>query len=516
MNDLKILDCTFRDGGYYTDWDFSEEIFSTYISSMVELPVEYIEVGYRNLPVEKYMGEYFYTPIYILDKIRKLGYHKKISLMLDIKNVDMNDLNQLLDPCRGKAELIRMAVAPQDFQKALKISKEIKNKGFKIGLNLMYVSKWVNDNDFISGFKTAEGVVDYLYLVDSYGSIMPEDLARVITKIKSIINIPLGFHGHNNIELAFVNSLVAIKNGCSFIDATVTGMGRGAGNLKTELLLTYLSSINAVMFSFSHLSNVVGVFTDLQKSYNWGTNLPYMISGANSLPQKDVMDWIGKNRYPLETIIHALQNQKEKINDNLKLPSFRPNVTYKKALIIGGGSSVPENWFALRELLENWEDFCIIHSSARNATSFLEIDKDQYYCLVGNEGYRLIKNFKNIDMFKGTCVLPPYPRKMGTFVPEQIKKNAKELSKIDFIDKYEDSPLVLAIQSSKDLGVEEIYFIGFDGYMSLENSLQYELSVENQEIIDELLRTDFYKKIEFLTPTRYKRIPQGSIFAYLK
>jgi 4-hydroxy 2-oxovalerate aldolase len=409
-----------------------------------------------------------------------------------------------------------MAVAPQDFQKALEISKKIKNKGFEVGLNLMYVSKWLNDDGFILKFKTAEGVVDYLYLVDSYGGIMPEDLGNVIARIKSITTIPLGFHGHNNIELAFINSLVAIKNGCSFIDATITGMGRGAGNLKTELLLTYLSSINVIKFSFSHLSEVVGVFTDLQKSYHWGTNLPYMISGANSLPQKDVMDWIGKNRYPLETIIHALQNQKEKINDNIKLPPFEPNVTYKKALIIGGGSSVSEKWFALNELLKNWDDFCIIHSSARNATSFLGINTNQYYCLVGNEGHRLIKNFKDIDKFEGTCILPPYPRKMGTFVPEQIQEDVKELSRIDFIDKYEDSPLVLAIQSAKDLGTEEIYFVGFDGYMSLENSLQYELSVENQEIIDELLKATFYKKVEFLTPTRYKRIPQSSIFAYLK
>jgi 4-hydroxy 2-oxovalerate aldolase len=120
-------------------------------------------------------------------------------------------------------------------------------------------------------------------------------------------------------------------------------MGRGAGNLKTELILTALNSKNGMEVDFNALGNVVSAFDGLLSEYGWGTNLPYMISGSNSLPQKDVMDWVGARYYSFNSIIQALQNQKNKVPDNENLPVLDSEEKSEDVIIIGGGKSVEEH-----------------------------------------------------------------------------------------------------------------------------------------------------------------------------
>ena len=109
-------------------------------------------------------------------------------------------------------------------------------------------------------------------------------------RFRKVLTIPLGFHGHNNLEMAFTNARMAIDYGADLIDCTITGMGRGAGNLKTELMLTYLKATNNLQFNLLALNTLINEFKVLQSQYKWGTSLPYMVCGAYSLPQTEVMD----------------------------------------------------------------------------------------------------------------------------------------------------------------------------------------------------------------------------------
>ena len=159
--------------------------------------------------------------------------------------------------------------------------------------------------------------------------------------VKSNTSCPVGFHGHNNLELALVNTLTALEHGAEIVDATILGMGRGAGNLKTELLLTVLNSKFGYDVNFNALGDVVGGFEGLLEKHQWGTNLPYMISGSNSLPQKDVMDWVTTRFYSLNSIIRALENQKNKVADNQSLPVFEAE-HFTNVVIVGGGGNAQE------------------------------------------------------------------------------------------------------------------------------------------------------------------------------
>lgn len=509
----KILDCTLRDGGYYTNWDFSADIVKKYFTAFNQLPVDYLEVGYRSKPMKNYLGEFFYCPDYVLENIRSLS-QKKIVIILDEKDVVRDDAAALLEPCKGIVTMVRMAIDPKNFQRALGLAEEVKKMGFEVGFNVMYMSSWKGQKEFLELIKEVDGIADIFYMVDSYGGVFPNDVKDIYGLVREKSNVPIGFHGHNNLEMGLINTLTAIECGAEMVDSTITGMGRGAGNLKTELLLTALNARDGLEVNFNALSLVTDAFEELQKEYEWGTNLPYMVSGANSLPQKDVMEWVSKRYYSFNSIIRALHNQKEKVKDNENLPVHEPTKRYSKALIIGGGPSSLKHQKAIRSFIENEEDICVIFASSKNAGHFADIRKDQYYSLVGNEGFRLSAVFDKIDNFAGTCILPPFPRKMGTFIPEKIRNNSFELKDVTFTSLVNDSHTVLALQTAMELGVKELYITGYDGYSESKiGTKEQELFVENEALFKDLAAHGIQPVA--ITPTRYKNLRPDSVYAHL-
>jgi 4-hydroxy 2-oxovalerate aldolase len=513
MKEFKILDCTIRDGGYYTNWDFDAQLIEKYIKSMNALPIDYLEVGYRSPKLEGYYGEYYYCPDYVLQKL-KLFSNKKLVIILNEKDVNIGIVNDLLMPCVGIISMVRIAIDPENLIRAIDLAKCIKTMGFEVGFNVMYMSKWKQQPNFLASLKNVEGVADYFYMVDSYGGVYPEDIKEIYNIVRSQISTKIGFHGHNNLELGLINSITALQCGADIVDVTITGMGRGAGNLKTELLLTSLNQRIGLEVDFNALSTITDSFIELQKNHEWGTNLPYMVSGANSLPQKDVMDWVGKRYYSINSIIRALYHQKSNSKEDEKYLNFENNRRFKEVLIVGGGRSILFHQVSILNFIKKRQDLCIIHASSRNAGVFKGKKLTQYFCLLGNEGLRLEKVFEGLGEFDGECVLPPSPRKMGTYVPQAIAEKVRELAKITFTEKLKDTHTTLALQTAIDLGAESIYVVGYDGYEG-DNLGQKELELLSE---NELLFENFtnFTNLELtsLTSTKYKNLRKESIYSY--
>lgn len=512
-NSPKILDCTLRDGGYYTQWDFKRDLVRIYLESMNKLPVEYLEVGYRNPEMEGYYGEYYFCPESTLKWINSIS-NKKLAIILNEKDVSNALVHKLLSPVKEQIHLVRMAVDPANFSRALDTAQAVKELGFEVAFNVMYMSKWSKYPEMMDNLSKLDGTIDYFYLVDSYGGVFPDQVKATLAQLKSKTKVQIGFHGHNNLEMALANTLTAVENGIDIIDATITGMGRGAGNLKMELLLTVLNSKHEGEIDFNALSEVTGAFQVLQKQYGWGTSMPYMVSGANSLPQKEVMEWVSKKYYSINSIIRALGNRTKGVKDNESYPTFNPLNKVSEVLIIGGGPSARYHGDAIARFLKNRPEMPIIHASSKNAMAYRDVSNPQYFCLVGNEGVRLEKVFQNLKSFSGQCILPPFPREMGTYVPLQLRNKTCELNEVSFTKLVSDSHTAIALQATKLMKAKTVYFVGYDGYQggSIAQKDQ-ELFTENTKLFEDALQYDL--NCISLTPTKYGALASSNVYQFI-
>ena len=511
---IKILDATLRDGGYYTNWDFETEVVDAYIQAMNALPVDYLELGYRNKPTKEYLGKFGYCPVSVLKHIRQ-NCTKKLDVMLNEKSTSPADLDALLGPIIGLVDMVRIAIDPKNFERAVVLAKAVKAMGFEVGFNVMYMSKWMTEYpEFLEKLDVLDSFADLFCMVDSFGGVTPEDVTAITKTVREHTICPLGFHGHNNLQLGLINTITAIKLGVDYVDATILGMGRGAGNLNMELLLTYLNAYEGLKVDFNVLGDVVSAFAPLLEKHRWGTNLPYMLAGANRIPQKEVMDWVTNRVYSFNSIVRALENRKNNTVDNAQFPHFQLEKKYDKVLVIGGGNSCIKHIEGIKEFIAKENSIAIVFATARQAKAYQDIKVPIYYTLVGNEGRRLTANV-GAKKFNGTCVLPPYPRTMGTEVPVYAEGHTVELTEITFTNQFKDSVTTIALQLAMNLTDGDIFVIGYDGYPgNVLSEKEVDLTNENKTIF-RAYEEARGKKLQSLTPSLYKDLEIVSVYQFI-
>ena len=506
---MKILDCTLRDGGYYTNWDFDQELANDYFKLVKSLPIEIIEMGYRGNTSKKnaYFGEYYFLTISNLKRIKSIiGNKKKISIMVDLKDWrSVSDLKKNLSKCRGVVDIVRFAVAPNklgEFKDFLKVTKSL---GFKVCVNLMYSHVILKNSELIRRVLKLKKFFDVLYIVDSYGTLITGDVENIINKIKRIDDkIPIGFHPHNNLEMALANSIEAIKNNIDYLDCTITGMGRGAGNLKTELLITYLNLKKKIMKinDYKNIAHVVNQFEEMKLKEKWGTSLPYMISGSTQNPQAEAMQLIKSKRYNLSDIISYLTKKEKKDIIIKKSLSFKK----KSILIIGGGNTVKKNYNYIKELLKKDLSIYIIFSSSRNFDLFNNIKNDSILCITGNEINKINKKKLITQKFLVNNIVDD-----KTILPKNLK-NFHKLKVNNLDKKINNAPLAISLSAAKQINAKNVFLIGFDGYEKLNKINDYSLYNENQKIFD------FCKNklnLISLSDTTYENVKKSSIYQYI-
>ncbi|MBJ6363943.1 aldolase catalytic domain-containing protein [Paenibacillus sp. GCM10012307] len=275
----KIVDCTIRDGGLVNNWDFSVEFVQHLYHSLNEAGVEYMEIGYKNSPKllkgADSAGPWRFLDDNFLREVipQKLG--TKLSALVDIGRVDENDI---LPREQSLLDLIRVACYIQDVDKALELVQLFHDRGYETTLNIMALSN-VMEHQLLEAFEQInDSVVDVVYIVDSYGSLSPNDFSLLVEKFRKYLpNKRLGVHTHNNMQLAFANTLISAEKGVELLDASVYGMGRAAGNCPTELLVANLKNSR---YSLRPVLDMIEKYMiPLREKEEWGYIIPYMITG---------------------------------------------------------------------------------------------------------------------------------------------------------------------------------------------------------------------------------------------
>lgn len=283
----QIMDCTIRDGGLVNQWNFSLDFVNKLYYALNDAGVEYMEIGYKNakgLVNQDEAGPWrFCEESHIRSAVPK-KMETKLSVMVDIGRFRLGDFPNQTE---SHIDMIRVACYESQIKEAIEAVNEFHQLGYETCLNIMAIST-TNLTHFEDELNQLnESSVDTVYIVDSFGSLYMDDI-RLISSIyqEKLPAKKIGIHAHNNLQLAFANTITGHQSGCSLLDSTVNGMGRAAGNCPTELLIGYLKPHYKVGPIFKVIEELL---VPLKETEEWGYQVPYAISGQlNEHPKEAI------------------------------------------------------------------------------------------------------------------------------------------------------------------------------------------------------------------------------------
>jgi 4-hydroxy 2-oxovalerate aldolase len=292
--EIKILDCTIRDGGLINGHIFDEDLVRHVYESDVAAGVDYVEMGYKAskrifAPAE--FGKWKYC---CEDDLRRVVDDNpsdiKISVMADAERTDYHE--DILPREQSVIDCIRVACYIYQIPAAMDMLKDAQDKGYETMLQLMAVSV-VKEHELDAALAlTAQSPAGAVYIVDSFGSLYSEQVRNLTKRYLAAMEgtgKEIGFHGHNNLQLAFANTIEAVVAGANRLDATMSGIGRGAGNCPLELLIGFLH--NPKFRIRPVLECCRDVFVPLAKEIEWGYSIPYGITARLNQHPREAIKW---------------------------------------------------------------------------------------------------------------------------------------------------------------------------------------------------------------------------------
>lgn len=293
--EIKVLDCTVRDGGLMNDHRFDAEFIKAVYKACIESGIDYMEMGYK--ASKKIFSPSQYGPWKYCDEdeIRRIvgdnGTSLKLSVMADAERTDYR--TDILPKDQSVFDMIRVATYIHQISTAIDMIKDAHDKGYETTLNLMAIST-VPEHEIDAALEVlCETEVGTLYIVDSFGAFYSEQiqyLTRKFLKYAKSAGKQVGIHTHNNQDLAYANTLEALILGANMLDASIAGLGRGAGNCRLELIIGFLHNPKF------HLRPIIQCIQDcvepLKEKFFWGFEIPYMITGQLNQHPRDAIKFI--------------------------------------------------------------------------------------------------------------------------------------------------------------------------------------------------------------------------------
>jgi len=316
MSSQVFLDCTLRDGGYYNSWDFDHELVNNYLIAMKAAGVDVVELGFRMTSQKGFKGACAYTTDSFI-KTLEVPEGITLCVMINASEILVNSkysekiLSTLFSETAkiSRVSIVRIACHTHEFMEALYAFNFLDSKGYRVAFNLMQVSECDSEELILLAKEAIKYQFDVLYFADSLGNMNSEKVQNVIELLRTHWKGELGIHAHDNIGLGLSNTLYALNEGVTWVDSTVLGMGRGAGNVKTELLAIEISQLrdsNCNMKSIMAL--ISNNFKPMKEKYGWGTNPFYYLSAINSVHPTYVQEMMADSRYNEEDIIAVIEH----------------------------------------------------------------------------------------------------------------------------------------------------------------------------------------------------------------
>ncbi|MGD7654451.1 MAG: aldolase catalytic domain-containing protein [Verrucomicrobiales bacterium] len=296
--ELKVLDCTIRDGGLINNSNFSDQQVRAVYDACIAAGVDYMEIGYKNSPTQFPTATYGPWRHCEEDDLRRVvGDHTseatglKLAAMADAGGKS-DWKHQILPAADSVLDVIRVACYVHQISEAIEMIEHCTSLGYETTLNIMAISvagEAEIDQCLEVGAKSSAGTV---VVVDSYGNLFREQIDYLVKKYQTAVNgtgKEIGMHAHNNLQLAFANTVEAIILGANRVDATMMGLGRGAGNCPMELLLGFLRNPKFKLRPV--LDCIQNTILPMKKDFDWGPSIPYNLTGQMNRHPRTAMAW---------------------------------------------------------------------------------------------------------------------------------------------------------------------------------------------------------------------------------
>ena len=524
MRNFKILDCTFRDGGYYNNWDFPRSVMTSYFEAMQAASVDIVELGFRSLINDRFKGPNAFTKDNYLDSFdipstMQVGVMVNASELVGEPNV--TEKLKMLFPKGAqdsKVEIVRIACHVHEFSEALVASHWLRDQGFIVGYNLMQVADRSKAEIKRLARLSSDYSLDVLYFADSLGSMGPDRTKEIISWIQSEWGGPIGIHTHDNMGRALSNTLTAHECGALWLDSTITGMGRGPGNARTEELVIESMSIEDRNVNIVPLLKLINsYFNPLKYEYGWGSNPYYYLAGMHSIHPTYVQEMISDTRYDEEDIVAALNNLKreggKKFSSNnldatrtfyseFKEGHWKPAtiMSNREILILGSGPGVSQHKYALEKFIKE-KDVLVL--ALNNQTLIAD---DLINLRVACHPVRLLADCESYKKMPQPLITPKnsLPKNIILGLGDKIIYDFEFIIRentFEFYDTHAILPNSLVISYALAVavsgGVSKIYLAGFDGYGADDPR-----SLEMQKMFDVFFNSGGSQIIS-ITPTKY-------------
>lgn len=520
MNKIKLLDCTLRDGGYVVDTIFGDYVIKGITKKLTDACVDIIEIGYVKDGVRKDGS----TTFSCMEEIK--------SFLPDYKNentqyavmIEYNkfDLTKLISSQESGIDIVRICFFKSDRFAVIDYANEIMNKGYKVFLQPMDTLGY-SDLELLELIDAANKLnPDAFYIVDSYGSMYCDDLQRIYSLLNHNLHedIFIGLHSHNNLQLSFmlIQELInlSLNKRNIIVDASADGIGRGAGNANTELVVDYLNRKMNKTYDMNEILDILDSYIlKIRQTHSWGYNIPHFISGMYSvhvnnisyllnkhnLKAKDmriIVESIDKNsekRYDYEALENSLVSYFSKsVNDSKAMSELKNTFADKTVLLVAPGKSVKEEYSKVQKVINEFNPLIVCINAV-----IPEIKPDFiFYSNVLRYEYSK-ENFA--DIFTKI-------KKIITSSLKTEKDNNEFIVNYNLLIKrgwkYFDNSTIMCLRLMSKLGVEKIFIAGFDGYCTdssnyIDNNIVLNLSIDDKKLLNEELSemfNDFVRKNE--------------------
>lgn len=504
MGNINVLDVTLRDGGCVNDFNFGQNYMEQILNALESSKVEYIELGY----IDQYKGTEQGRTQYCNEKVISQFFlkSKKPNItyvaMMDYGKFDVN----LLDYNNGEGiDGIRVAFHKKNRYDIISLGRQIIDKGYKFFIQPMITLRY-SDKELLELIEIVNRELpdaSGFYIVDSFGEMRTYDLNRIMNLVDHnlISTMPLGFHSHNNLQMSYSNAISMLQfptNRDLMLDCSIMGMGKGAGNLNTELLLEHMNLFYGKNYKIEPLLTVIDqVINQIRSEYTWGYAIEYYLSSINHCTPTYAGHFYNKHMLSIDQLgellgmisedkkisfdkeyaekLYLEYNSRRKIDDTDAFSKIYKAFTGKAILLIAPGKSIVD----AKEIINKYiYDNDVVSISLNNweiyNTDYVLITRQEIFQQALKTGKRIITT---------TSVTDEYHQRVDII-------DYKKWITVD--DEIQDSSGILALNILKKCNVSKLFLAGFDGFHTNINKNYYDKSMNRPITIEQIKKRNSY------------------------